>query len=531
MTQHSDKNAPSSLIPEETQPSDGPLRSAGSPSHHLPTNISDGIEIPDPLLQQQLGNLQITALLGEGGFGKVYKAFDTVLQRHVAIKYLKETLESKSNVLFKREAKALAALSQHPNIVTIYHWGEHDGHPYFVLEFIDQAADKLLADFPEGLPVATALKLVAQCADALQAAHDQNILHRDVKPANILLEGKTNHVKLADFGLARLGEPSESFTISNTLSGSPPYMSPEQAKGEPLDHRTDVFSLGVSLYQLLSGCRPYEGNTSAQIVDNVRNDVRVPLRSRRTDLPDAIYDIVERSTAVRLSERIQSAGEFAEVLRQALADFELKMARERDAVSGPTELTPSLTGGAEMMGEAGPPVEVAVTSRRPVLIVGGLVLVLVALGGMAILLPTLFSDHKKPSRSDSASAQAIIAYFCDAWSQENYEGMYNALFQVKQDEVSFAEWKGLVQKESERVGIPKSYTIEGPLEEHDDRSMWKVDIAYMNERVGTLTKTTWVIRGEDGWRIGRGGLSGILQNHFGPDTNTQENRGNAFGPG
>jgi tetratricopeptide (TPR) repeat protein/tRNA A-37 threonylcarbamoyl transferase component Bud32 len=268
-----------------------------------------------------LGSYEIIELLGQGGFGKVYKARDKTLGRDVAIKFLHSTVDLRRQKLFEREAKAIAALSKHPNIVAIHQWGEYEDQNYFVLEFVEGNAEKLLEEHQEGLPLALALRIAAECALGLHEAHKQNILHRDIKPANILIEPDNGAVKLTDFGLATFG-PSSKFTIDGTVSGSPSYMSPEQANAEQLDRRTDIFSLGVTLYELLCGRLPFEGHTAEETLARIRQNERVLLRSRRPDLPEAVCAIVEKATAFARPSRYQTAQEFARALRIALQGLE-----------------------------------------------------------------------------------------------------------------------------------------------------------------------------------------------------------------
>jgi tetratricopeptide (TPR) repeat protein len=268
-----------------------------------------------------VGSYKIITLLGKGGFGKVYKARDKTLGRDVAIKFLHSTVDFRRQKLFEREAKAIAALSKHPNIVAIHQWGEYEDQNYFVLEFVEGNAEKLLEEHQEGLPLALALRIAAECALGLHEAHKQNILHRDIKPANILIEPDNGAVKLTDFGLATFG-PSSKFTIDGTVSGSPSYMSPEQANAEQLDARTDIFSLGVTLYELLCGRLPFEGHTAEETLARIRQNERVLLRSRRPDLPEAVCAIVEKATAFARPSRYQTAQEFARALRVALQGLE-----------------------------------------------------------------------------------------------------------------------------------------------------------------------------------------------------------------
>ena len=271
----------------------------------------------DALFGKRVGNYEILSVLGEGGFGTVYKARDMKLGRDVALKFLRDPLEPKHREMLEREAKALAALSKHDAIVQIYEWGEYEGHTYFALEFVESNAKALLRESPKGLPLAKALHIVAETAEAVAYAHKQRILHGDIKPANILVEPESGRVKIADFGLARVYESTQIGT-SEHMGGTPPYMAPEQANRQRTDFRTDIFALGVTLYELLCGEIPFEGATLSEVLERIRKNDRIPLRERREDLPDIIYDIVSKATAHRPARRFQSADELAEQLRKVL---------------------------------------------------------------------------------------------------------------------------------------------------------------------------------------------------------------------
>lgn len=283
-----------------------------------PKGISSTISNTDSLLNRQVGNFEIITILGRGGFGAVYKARDVKLGRFVAIKFLHNPLDSTRRILFEREAKALAALGKAAGIVEVYEWGEVGAQNYIVLEFVDGSTEALLREHPCGLPIARALSIAADCAEALQSAHAAGILHRDIKPPNILVELSTGRAKVADFGLARLAEESGEFTLAGGLSGSPPYMSPEQASVGDLDGRSDIFSLGVTLYELLCGERPFVGASSGQVMEKIRRNDRIPLRDRRPDFPNTIHVIVDKAMAHSPTDRYQTAGEFAQDLRAAL---------------------------------------------------------------------------------------------------------------------------------------------------------------------------------------------------------------------
>ncbi len=259
----------------------------------------------------RLGSYEILEPLGAGGMGEVYRARDTRLNRDVAIKRLKVEHEGR----FAREARAIAALN-HPNICTL-----HDvGPDYLVMEYIDGAP-------PRGpLPPPDVIGLGTQIARALEAAHAKGILHRDLKPSNILVSG--GRVKLLDFGVARLtGRPSdETQTADGTTVGTASYMSPEQAQGRDVDLRSDIFSLGAVLYELLSGTRAFPGDSSAAILSAVLRDDPVPLT---VPVPDALVQIVSRCLRKSPSDRYQSAAE----VRIALEALSAPAADDRPSIA------------------------------------------------------------------------------------------------------------------------------------------------------------------------------------------------------
>ena len=237
----------------------------------------------------RLGDYEILALIGSGGMGDVYRAFDANLQRTVAVKLLADSgADPIARRRFQREAQLCSALN-HPHILTVLDAGEHEGRQYLVTEFVDGGT---LRDWASAAPRSwrQSLDLLIGVADALAMAHEAGILHRDVKPENILITTR-GYAKIADFGLAKLYEPAPrgdgaetvARTRAGTIVGTAPYMSPEQALGQPLDSRSDVFSFGTVLYQNVAGRRPFSGATEGELLRNVVNGAaaRCPRQYRR----------------------------------------------------------------------------------------------------------------------------------------------------------------------------------------------------------------------------------------------------------
>jgi eukaryotic-like serine/threonine-protein kinase len=282
----------------------------------------------------RLGNFEILSTLGAGGMGVVYRARDTRLRREVALKILPDDFASDPERLdrFQREAQAVAALN-HPNVVTIHSVEEVGGIHFLTMELIE---GKTLVDLipAGGLPFEALLKLALPLVDAMSAAHQRSIVHRDLKPANVMVDAD-GRVKVLDFGLAKLRQgaqesrdPSvvttEQLTVQQRVLGTPAYMSPEQAEGKPVDARSDIFSLGVMLYEMATGTRPFQGDSALAIISSILRDAPTPLTHLRPDLPPDLDRIVRRCLAKEPLRRYQTAldvrNELEDLQRQIASD-------------------------------------------------------------------------------------------------------------------------------------------------------------------------------------------------------------------
>jgi formylglycine-generating enzyme required for sulfatase activity/dienelactone hydrolase len=269
----------------------------------------------------KLGPYEIQSPLGAGGMGEVYRARDTRLQRTVAIKILPAHLSSNPELhaRFEQEAKAISGL-QHPNICVVHDIGSQDGVDFMVLEYVaGQTLDKLI---PASLGADLATKYAVQIAEALARAHAAGIVHRDLKPSNIMVD-ETGLVKVLDFGLAKLAEPAsamnEAMTMATTpgmIVGTVAYMSPEQAEGKPVDARSDVFSFGSVLYEMLTGRRPFEGQSTAALLSAITRDDPTHLSEIKRDIPAEVRRIVTHCLKKDPAARYASGAELAQELRQ-----------------------------------------------------------------------------------------------------------------------------------------------------------------------------------------------------------------------
>jgi eukaryotic-like serine/threonine-protein kinase len=265
---------------------------------------------------------ELEELVGTGGMSSVYRALDTLLERNVALKILHPHYGDDEEYVerFRREARAVAQLS-HPNIVTVIDRGEDDGQQYIVFEYIDGDSLKQLVDRDGPLPARRAVELSLQIADALAFAHHSGLVHRDVKPQNVLVT-EDGEAKVTDFGIARSLDVEHGVTQTGTVLGTSNYLSPEQASGKATTPSTDVYSLGVVLYELLTAEVPFPGDNFVAVAMKHINEPVPDLLQKRPDVPLRLAAAVDRAMAKDPESRFPTMNEFASELRQCLVDLD-----------------------------------------------------------------------------------------------------------------------------------------------------------------------------------------------------------------
>ena len=328
----------------------------------------------------KLGPYEIQSHLGAGGMGEVYRATDTKLGRDVALKVLPTEMARDPERLtrFRREAKALAQLD-HPNIVTIHTVEEFDGVHFLTMQLV--AGLPLERLIPEGgMPVEQIVEIGRALGDALASAHEKGIVHRDLKPGNVMVSDD-GRVRMLDFGLAKnlqAASPdavtitAEGQTQAGVIMGTPAYMSPEQTTGRPLDHRTDIFSLGVMLHEMATGRRPFEGTSSAELISAILRDTPPAVTDIRPDLPDALGRIIRRCLEKDPRDRVQTARDVSNELRDLA----------RSASQKPVQATPRTPSAVPAADSSAVPAALSLPRRRWLrwAVVGLILAVLGALG-------------------------------------------------------------------------------------------------------------------------------------------------------
>ena len=286
------------------------------------------------MIGQTISHYKITEKLGEGGMGVVYKAEDTKLDRPVALKFLAPHLlrDEEARKRFEREAKAAAALN-HPNVCTVHEIAEADGRTFIAMAFLEgESLDKKIEGGP--LKLKDALDIAVQTANGLQAAHGKKIVHRDIKPANLMI-GEGGHVTIMDFGLALLTDRSKLTRLDETM-GTVSYMSPEQTYGMDLDHRTDLWALGVVLYEMVTGRQPFEGHYDKAVMYSITNEEPEPMTALRTGVPMELELLVNKCLAKEADRRSQSTADMVvdlETLAEKLQSGQSTIVRTTNPVA------------------------------------------------------------------------------------------------------------------------------------------------------------------------------------------------------
>jgi eukaryotic-like serine/threonine-protein kinase len=265
---------------------------------------------------------ELEELVGTGGMSSVFRAHDRLLDRNVALKVLHEqyTADAEYVERFRREARSVAALS-HPNIVTVIDRGEHGGRQFIVFEYVEGENLKRLIERRGPAPVATALELAMQVARGLSFAHQQGLVHRDVKPQNVLLNGD-GQAKVTDFGIARSLDVQHGMTQTGTVLGTSDYIAPEQAQGQRVDEHTDVYSLGVVLYELLTNEVPFPGENFVAVAMRHINEPPPSIRDKRPDVPPRVEAAVQRAMAKDPEDRFPTMVDFCRELEACLTEVQ-----------------------------------------------------------------------------------------------------------------------------------------------------------------------------------------------------------------
>jgi len=299
----------------------------------LPKGASDDASEGTQPGFQQVGRYQILERIGRGAMATVYKAYDPEINRTLALKFLQPDLcvDEEHRSRFLREAKAAGGLS-HPNIVTVFDVGEIQGRPYIAMELLDGTPLSEIMRPGAGMPIRDVVEIGIQLARALDYAHSKGIFHRDIKPSNIMRLKDGNTIKVTDFGIARIdGGEDTQHTRVGTVLGTPQYMSPEQAMGEKVDGRSDLFSVGVVLYQLLAGQAPFEATSIVTLAHRIAKVDPTPIEKQRRDTPPALRRVVERCLKKQPEKRFQNGRELA----TALAKFIREINEEADSQGRP----------------------------------------------------------------------------------------------------------------------------------------------------------------------------------------------------
>jgi serine/threonine protein kinase/DNA-directed RNA polymerase subunit RPC12/RpoP len=346
-----------------------------------------------------LGNYEVYGVIGQGGMGIVLKAFDPALHRLVAIKVMSSALAGSATARrrFTREAQAAAAVC-HDHIVTVHGVLEADGLPYLVMQYLDGESLQARLDRIGSLELLEVVRIGMQTAAGLAAAHAQGLIHRDIKPANLILENGLARVKITDFGLARMVDDVQ-LTQNGVVAGTPEYMAPEQALGEPIDHRADLFSLGSVLYAMCTGTPPFRGSTAVAVLRQVSDQAPPPVRQLNAAVPAWLESFIGRLMEKNPADRFQSATEVATLLEAYLAHLRQPA----------THAAPELPFSSVAVSAGKPAMELRMSTRKRLLAVVGLASLscLLAVGFRAFIVKQTPTDAGRSIHVSSISSNEL----------------------------------------------------------------------------------------------------------------------------
>jgi serine/threonine-protein kinase len=390
-----------------------------------------------------LGNYEVQSVIGQGGMGVVLKAYEPALHRLVAIKVLAAAVAGSATARrrFTREAQAAAAVC-HEHIVPVHGVFEADGLPYLVMQYVAGESLQGRLDRTGPLEVTEIVRIAHQTADGLAAAHAQGLIHRDIKPANLLLENGLARVKITDFGLARMTDDAP-VTQPGVLAGTPEYMAPEQARGEPVDHRADLFSLGSVIYAMCTGRPPFRAASAVAVLRQVSDEEPAPVRTLNSDAPEWLAAVVARLMAKDPAERFESAAEVADL-------FEGFLAHLRQPATVPAPPLASLGRCREPSGTPGPARLAGATRRSRVRR-----LAVLAIGVAAVVYGSLLLGPRGGGPEQAANPASIDLYQDFRQRQPLKDGF--GLVGVDAEQFTAFETDGY------RIRLPATRQVQAPL--------------------------------------------------------------------
>ena len=386
----------------------------------------------EDLTGKQLGSYQVVAPLGEGGMAAVYRAYQPSIDRYVALKILPRHFSNDPEFVqrFKQEAHVIANL-QHPHILPIHDFGQAEGFTYMAMRFIRGGELSQWMSDNHPLSFAQIRRVITQIGDALDYAHSQNVIHRDVKPSNVLIDERGNCL-LTDFGLAKIMQSSVKLTRTGGILGTPAYMSPEQGVGQDVDHRSDIYALGVILYEMVTGRPPYQAETPMAIMIKHMQAPLPPPHQYNPDLPEDVERVILKALAKKKEDRFATAGELVQALQQAKEQPTVAIGTLKSTAAGivpPPQIETEIATVPIVPEPAAEPdpqqeIETAVATPQPVpgkrrrwlYAVVGVVVILAALGLLSLIDETVEPADIEPFVGDiPAEIESIVNEAHDNW--------------------------------------------------------------------------------------------------------------------